>query len=65
MIEISLKVDENHICHTNYNVEGYTTLNDVALILLEWEKIKQTLMEESNNYKPIMEMKNNEYEKTD
>ena len=57
MIEINLSVDENHICHTNYNIEGYTTLNDVALILLEMNKIKQILLEESENYKPIMEMK--------
>lgn len=56
MIEIKIEA-KNRKIQTSYNIEGYTTLNDVALTLLELEKIKQRLLDESENYEPELEIK--------
>jgi NRPS condensation-like uncharacterized protein len=53
VIQIEAK---NRKIQSRYQISGKTTLNDVALILLELERMKQKIMEESENYEPLMEM---------
>ena len=57
MIEVHIKINDEHLCHTECDFKGYTTLNDVALVLLELEKVKQHILDKSDDYEPIMEMK--------
>lgn len=61
MIEIRIVAKKRKI-ESHYNIAGYTTLNDVALVLLELERMKKTMLEESENYEPIVEIKNKENE---
>jgi len=56
MIKIRIEA-KNRKIQSSYHIKGYTELNDVAMALLELEKIKQRLLDESENYEPIMEIK--------
>jgi hypothetical protein len=59
MIEIKIE-SKNRKIQSHYNIEGYTELNDVAMTLLELERIKKRLLDESENYEPIMELSDND-----
>jgi NRPS condensation-like uncharacterized protein len=56
MIEIKIE-SKNRKIQSYYNISGYTELNDVAMALLELKKIEQRLLNESENYESIMELK--------
>ena len=56
MIKIQIEAKDRKI-QSSYVIEGYTELNDVAMTLLELNKISKWLLDESDNYEPIMELK--------
>ena len=56
MIEIKIKV-QNRKVEGLYNITGYTGLNDIAMAILELEAMKQRMLEKSEDYEPIVEIK--------
>jgi len=58
---IIIKIEsKNRKIQSQYEIKGYTELNDVAMTLLELNKIQKWLLDESDNYEPIMELKDND-----
>jgi len=55
MIEIRIK-SENKKIQSSVEITGKTKLYDVAMMLLELERMKQKVMEESENYESDMEI---------
>jgi len=55
MIEIKVVAKDGKI-ESKYNVDNDTKLVDVAMALLEIEKISNLLLEEVENYDSIMEI---------
>jgi len=56
MIDIRIECEDRQI-QTKYHLEGFVSLNDIALALLEIDRIKLQLLEESESCPPEVEIR--------
>lgn len=59
MIDIKIRCKERQI-ETSYHLQDFVCLSDIGLTILELERIKQRLLEESENCEPEVEIKSGE-----
>jgi hypothetical protein len=55
MIEIQIKT-ENRKTNIHYGMTEETQLEDIAMVLLELNKIQRWLLDESEKYEPIVDI---------
>jgi len=55
-MEIRIRCTDKRI-QSSYQVKGHTTLNDTSLMLLELKRMEHVLLDESDNYETIMDIR--------